>query len=96
MKDFLKKLRSNSVVSAGLYAVARPLHGLGRALQYGTARYTRRNGGVTVYDGIDLRFPKNVGIGFLSSITWHGTGGFEPDTWRTLRRLIENPLLLVF
>jgi FkbM family methyltransferase len=90
LKTFLKRLRSNALVSAGLYAIARPVHGIGDKLQSWTVRYVRRNGGTATYDGIDLRFPKNVGIGFLSAITWHGTGGFEPHTWRTLRRLIET------
>jgi FkbM family methyltransferase len=89
LKTLLKRLRSNTLVSAGVYAAARPLHAAGSKLQYLTARYTRRNGGTARYDGVDLHFPNNVGIGFLSAITWHGTHGFEPHTWATLRRLIE-------
>jgi FkbM family methyltransferase len=37
-----------------------------------------------------LCFPRSVGIGILSAISWHGTEGFEPHTWATLQLLIQR------
>ena len=43
------------------------------------------NGGRVRYDGIELRFPQNVGVSYASGIFWNGLAGYEPTTWRALR-----------
>ena len=90
MMNFLRAVRSAPAVSAILYLMGRPTFDVALALQSQIARRLRRNGGTCVYDGIFLRFPRSVGIGFLSGISWHGTEGFEPHTWKTLRGLIQR------
>ncbi len=87
---FLYRVRSNFLGSLILYAIGRPTYNLARVLEIQIAKRVRRNGGSCLYDGVRLRFPRNVGIGFLSEISWHGVQGFEPYTWYTLRRLIER------
>ena len=90
MRNFLRRARLNSAVSMLLYSMGRPIFRVARGLETQIAKRIRRNGGSAEYDGITLHFPRNVGIGFLSSISWHGTQGFEPDTWATLRQLIQR------
>jgi FkbM family methyltransferase len=90
MKKFLRQVRSIPSVSVILYSLGRPAFSLAKALQAQIAQRVRRNGGTCLYDGIRLRFPRDVGIGFLSEISWHGVQGFEPHTWYTLRRLIQR------
>lgn len=48
------------------------------------------NGIAVKYDGIEVKFPKDVGVGFSSSIFWKGDEGFEPHTWRVIRALSEH------
>lgn len=90
MKAIIKSLRRNPLVAAALYSVARPLYYGAERLHFRIGRHVHRNGGTAEYDGIPLRFPRNVGIGFLAAISWRGVEGFEPETWKTLRRLIET------
>ena len=52
--------------------------------------YLRLHGRTTVYDGVPLRFPPNVGDGLLWTLRRYGTQGFEPDTWATLRALLAD------
>jgi len=87
---FLRQVRSSPSVSLILYSIGFSIFNLARALQVQIARRVRRNGGTCLYDGIRPNFPRNVGIGFLSEISWHGVQGFEPHTWDTLRRLIQR------
>lgn len=58
------------------------------------ARQVRTKGklnGITIkYDGIEVKFPKDVGVGFSSSIFWKGDEGFEPHTWRVIRALSKH------
>ena len=90
MMKFLRQVRSSPLVSLILYSIGHPIFNLARALQVQIAQRIRRNGGTCLYDGIRLNFPRNVGIGILSEISWHGVQGFEPHTWGTLRRLIQR------
>ena len=90
MKNLLRRIRSDPRMSPILYSIGRPIFNIARAVQIQLAQRIRRNGGTCQYDGISLHFPKNVGIGFLSEISWHGLYGFEPYTWSTLRRLIQR------
>jgi FkbM family methyltransferase len=90
MKKLLQRIRSKPWMSTILYSIGRPIFNIARALQTQLAQRIRRNGGTCQYDGISLHFPKNVGIGFLSEVSWHGLYGFEPYTWGTLRLLIQR------
>lgn len=58
------------------------------------ARQIRTKGklnGITIrYDSIEVKFPKDVGVGFSSSIFWKGNDGFEPYTWRVIRALSKQ------
>ncbi len=86
----LRQARFNPALSAVLYVLARPAFNATGFLNVQIARKLRRNGGSAVYDEFVLHFPKNVGVEFLSSICWHGTAGFEAQTWATLRSLLKN------
>lgn len=90
MKELLRKVRANHAVATALYAVARRPHRFARRFESWTSTHVFRNGGVAVYDGIDLNFPRNVGVPLLTSISWRGLDGFEPETWPTLRELIRT------
>jgi FkbM family methyltransferase len=86
----LRRLRFNPVVADTLYWVARPLFDIAGFARGVFSQRLRRNGGSAEYDGIALHFPRNVGSEFISSICWHDIDGFEPDTWRTLRKLLQG------
>ncbi|HVZ53087.1 MAG TPA: FkbM family methyltransferase [Pseudolabrys sp.] len=90
MKELIRKVRANHAIASALYAATRPLHGLARRFESWTSTHVFRNGGAAVYDGIDLHFPRNVGIALLTSISWRGVDGFEPETWAALRQLIRR------
>lgn len=90
MLGFLRKIRSQPTVSAAAYAISRPVYGAAHGLQSAITSHVARNGSSVRYDGVELRFPRNIGVNFLTSISWHGTAGFEPNTWRALRSLIEQ------
>lgn len=47
-----------------------------------------RNGGKVKYDGINICFPKNIGVSYSSLIYWNGVNGFEPNTWKVLKKII--------
>lgn len=90
MKELLNKLRYVPGISRILYPVSRALHAPAAYLHRTIPRKVRRNGGSTVYDGVPLNLPEGVGADFLSLISWHGVQGFEPNTWRELRRPITD------
>jgi len=87
MKKFLKRLQYNPTFSKVLTFFASPVHALARRTVNRVQASIKVNGGQVWYDGIALRFPKNVGVGFSSSIRWKGIDGFEPHTWRVIRNL---------
>ena len=88
MKEVLNRVRYSSAVSRVLYPVSRVLHAPAEFVARQIPQKIRRNGGTASYDGVSITFPSGVGADFLSQISWHGVRGFEPDTWRELRRLI--------
>lgn len=90
LRQFVARARYSPPIARTLYALARPLHIAASGLARQLTRKVRRNGGSAVYDGVELAFPVGVGADFLSSVTWHGIDGFEPHTWRVLRREIEG------
>lgn len=48
------------------------------------------NGATTKFDGIALRFPRNIGVNYCSTIWWNGIDGYEPNTWRVLRHFLQR------
>ena len=86
----LRRLRADPTFASSLYAICRPIYAVAKSIENLITRSVKRSGGSATYDGIALNFPPNVGPEFLSLISWHGTQGFEPNTWRTLRALIEK------
>jgi FkbM family methyltransferase len=89
LRSFLVRARYVPLIAASLYAVSRPIFWASEALKQTISRKVRRNGGSVRYDGIPLQFPIGVGHDYLSNISWLGINGFEPSTWRTMRRYIE-------
>ena len=90
MKKLLQKARYLPVISHILYGVAKPVYHVASFLQREIPKKIKRSGGVVDYDGVTLKFPVGVGYSIFSSISWWGTNGCEPYTWRELRRLIQN------
>ena len=48
------------------------------------------NGTTVTYDGVGIRFPKNIGVSYCSAIYWNDVDGFEPNTWRIIRHFLER------
>ena len=83
-------MRLNPVVSRVLFALFCPVRRFAVFASEQIPKKIQRNGGIATFDGIRLIFPRHVGAGFLSAISWHGVNGFEPHTWRTLRFLLKD------
>ena len=90
MRKALQRLRYRPTIAAFLYLIAKPLYNAAGGVRRLLRSKIRRNGGAVVYNGIPLSFPRDVGTGFLSNISWLGTDGYEPSTWRTIRSLVEE------
>ena len=86
----LQRARYQPLLSRILYGVGRPVHSVAETISREIARKVRLNGGEATYDGIRLRFPRDVGPGYLSNITWYGQDGFEPHTWTALKTCLEG------
>jgi FkbM family methyltransferase len=48
------------------------------------------NGISVTYDGIELRFPRNIGTSYCSNIYWNDVNGFEPHTWRVIKHFLPR------
>ena len=48
------------------------------------------NGISVSYDGIELRFPRNIGTSYCSNIYWDDVNGFEPHTWRVIKHFLPR------
>lgn len=48
------------------------------------------NGGKVSYDGVELKFPRDVGVSYSTVIYWNGYSGYEPNTWRVLRHFLKK------
>lgn len=90
MRRFLQSIRYNRAIAGALFILGRPLARAGGAIERRIESAVKRNGGTAFYDGITLTFPPGVGPDFLSLISWHGAEGYEPETWRALRPLVER------
>lgn len=43
------------------------------------------NGAKVSYGGVELRFPRDVGVNYSSLIFWRGERGYEPETWKVMK-----------
>ena len=48
------------------------------------------NGERVAYDNLSVRFPRDIGVSYCSSIYWNGVNGFEPNTWRMIRYFLTR------
>jgi len=48
------------------------------------------NGATVSYDGLTLRFPRNIGVNYCSAIWWKGVDGYEPNTWKVIRYFLQK------
>jgi FkbM family methyltransferase len=53
------------------------------------------NGAATNYDGVKVRFPRNVGVGICSNIYWNGVNGFEPYTWNVIKHFLPRSKIFI-
>jgi FkbM family methyltransferase len=53
------------------------------------------NGAATSYDGMKIRFPRNVGVGICSNIYWNGVNGFEPYTWNVIKHFLPRSSIFI-
>ena len=88
---FLKRWRDNYYLSLLLASSAKPL----RFISARTARFVeqkvRKNGvSIRLPNGKTMLIGRDAGIGFASTLFWHGLDGYEPETSRTLQFLFER------
>jgi FkbM family methyltransferase len=90
LKKTLNRIRYNYFLSKVISYSMLPFYKIALWI----ARQVRTKGklnGITIkYDTIEVKFPKDVGVGFSSSIFWKGDEGFEPHTWRVIRSLSKQ------
>ncbi len=91
----MNSIRYHPFGSRVIRAFAIPLYRLSRWLVRQIQAKVKINGGCVLYDGTELLFPSNVGIGFSSSIYLKGTSGFEPHNWRVIKALAKTRNVLV-
>ena len=48
------------------------------------------NGGPVVFDGHEILFPRNVGVGMATDIYWSHGVGYEEETWSVLKQITQN------
>jgi FkbM family methyltransferase len=87
---FVNSVRESRGFTRATVPLLTPIRRAAQWVDREIGRKFKVNGGTLAYDGIRLRFPPDVGVGFSSSIHWHGTNGFEPNTWRVLRYYLER------
>lgn len=90
MTSLLKRIRYNYFASRILVLLSRPCYRMCSFAVRQIQMKVKVNGRNVKYDGIWLSFPRNIGVGFSSSIYWKGTRGFEPQTWKVIRNLVTH------
>ncbi|MBF0383909.1 MAG: FkbM family methyltransferase [Magnetococcales bacterium] len=88
IKKQLNKFRFNKVISSVLVFFLTPIYSICRILHTQIAMKIWANGHTVVYDGIQLKFPTNVGVHYCSNIYWNGVAGFEPHEWSVMKPLL--------
>jgi len=86
----LNRVRHNYYFSHVIRTIARPTRMFCNFLSDEITKKIRINGGVVKYDGINLKFPKNIAMSLIGSIYWNGMHGYEPYNWQILRILLKK------
>lgn len=91
LKTFLKRWRDDYYLSQLLAYSLKPLRSISSKAALRIEQNVRKNG-VTIRlpNGKNMSIARDTGIGFASSLFWHGLDGYEPETSRTLRLLFEH------
>lgn len=89
IKKVLNWIRYNYVLSRVISYALIPVYKSALFVARQIRLKAKLNGLTVPYDGILIKFPKDVGVGFSSSIFWKGDEGFEPHTWRVIRALTK-------
>ena len=85
VKRFFNCIRHDYAVSAVARNTLSPVQRVCSYLDQQIRMKIWVNGGKVVYDGIDLHFPKDVGVSYCSNIFWQGANGYEPHTWTVVK-----------
>lgn len=86
----INKVRHNIYFSFAARKLTYPVRKLCNFVSTEITKKIRINGGRVKYDGIDLRFPKNIAMSLCSSIYWSDMYGCEPYNWQILRILLKK------
>lgn len=86
----LNRVRHNYYFSYIARTIAYPTRKFCNFLSREITKKIRINGGGVKYDGINLKFPKNIAMGLAGGIYWDDMHGFEPYNWQILRVLLKK------
>lgn len=84
-KQMFNSIRNQYLISKALRMALRPVQRLCHAVDRQIKIKVWANGENVTYDNLNIKFPKNIGTSYCSSIYWNDVNGFEPDTWRVIR-----------
>ncbi len=87
-KYLLNRIRHNFYFAWAARKILRPVHRVCGSVAKQIKRKMWINGSPVIYDGIPIRFPRDVGVAFNSKIFWDGA--YERPTWETLKALLPN------
>lgn len=88
MRGLLKSLRSYPPFATVLFGAVVPFKRRLQDVQEAIERHVHRSGGTVKFDGLEIAFPPRIGDAWLTSISWRGVAGFEPQVWAALRDLL--------
>jgi len=89
-KKIINIVRGNYSVSKVITSTMHPIQRLCALLEEQIKIKVWANGRRVKYDGIDLKFPKDLGIYYCTLIFWNGVNGYEPLTWRVIRKYLTK------
>lgn len=95
MKRFFNYLRYQYYISLVTRYVFWPLMRLCEAVANQIKMKVWVNGGNVNYDGVTIKFPKNVGVNYSSNIFWIGVRGYEPDTWQVIKHFLHESTVFI-
>lgn len=85
----INRIRGNYLVAKGLRWAATPVQRVCEAVSRQLEMKVWVNGETVRYGDLDVSFPRDVGVNYCSNIYWQGVDGFEPLTWRVIRRFLS-------
>ena len=89
MKYWIRKFRSNYRVSQLIVSVVDPFYQLSKWFVRIIPRHIRPNGKKISYYGVEICFPKDVGIAILNKVYWF-RNGYETDIGALLHLLVPR------